>query len=151
MLLNTSSQANTPLMSLTVPGSHLLTQDDEEGRGLGCEEISSFPILGFVQPGEGWATRSKVSAVGLIYTGFSCSKLGAEAFSTWNKAGLRSAAWTLLCRHLSTLGLLSGLYLVLHGLWSLGTRASPAPLTEVALSQTHSESWLWLYFCCKCA
>lgn len=61
-------------------------------RGLGCEEIPSFPNLGFVQPGEGWATRSKVSALGLIYTGFFCSKLRAEAFSIWNKVGLRSGS-----------------------------------------------------------
>lgn len=36
MLLNTSSQkTNTPLMSLAVPGSHLLTQDDEGGKRAG--------------------------------------------------------------------------------------------------------------------
>ena len=52
----------------------------------------------------------------------------------------QAVPWTLLYRHLTTLGLLSGLYLILHGSWAPGARLPPVPLTEVALSQTHSES-----------
>lgn len=119
-----------PVMSPAVPGSHLLTQNEESERaGMWRNNLSSQ--LGFC------AARSGVSVSGLVYVGFLLQQTRVEAFSIWDKVGALGQAmpWTLLRRRLSTPGQLSVPCLVLHHPWCSGARLPAVPLTKLALGE----------------